>query len=209
MTFGKQIAIYRKEKGMTQENLAAALGVTNQAVSKWEADLCCPDIQLLPKLADMFGISIDALFGRNSMVAEPAVAVNLPWENDGVLRAVIYVGHSLVLGHPAANKLEFCYEGPALNVHSEFSVRCDDVAGSVKAGGSVTCDEVGGSINAAGSVTCDEVQGNIRAGGNVTCDRVDGDIYAGGNVNCDEVRGNIQAGGIVTCDSVDGEISIG
>lgn len=36
MTLGNRIAVYRKEKGMTQEKLATALGITNQAVSKWE-----------------------------------------------------------------------------------------------------------------------------------------------------------------------------
>ena len=207
MSLGKNIALYRKEKGMTQEALAVALGVTNQAVSKWEADACCPDIQLLPRLADLFGISLDALFGRANQLAEPMPATNLPWENDGVLRAVLYVGHSLILGHPAGERIEFCYEGPALNVESQFSVRCDDVNGNVKAGGSVTCDEVGGSINAAGSVTCDDVNGSIRAGGNVTCDCVDGDVHAGGNVTCDEVSGSIQAGGDVHCDHAEGPIT--
>lgn len=207
MTLGKNIAALRRERGMTQEALANALGVTNQAVSKWELDTCCPDIQLLPKLADLFGTSIDALFGRETRLAEPVPAVNLPWGNDGVLRAVLYVGHSLVLGHPAAEQIEFCYEGPALNVHSEFSVRCDSVNGSVNAGGSVTCDEVAGPVNAAGNVTCDDVNGSVRAGGNVTCDCVDGDIHAGGNVTCDEVEGNVNAGRDVRCDHVEGSVT--
>jgi len=207
MTLGKNIAYYRKERGMTQEALANALGVTNQAVSKWELDTCCPDIQLLPKLADLFEVSLDALFGRATQIAEPVPAVNLPWENDGVLRAVLYVGHSLVLGHPAAQQIEFCYEGPALNVHSEFAVRCDSVNGSVSAGASVTCDEIAGSVNAAGNVTCDDVNGSVRAGGNVTCDCVDGDVHAGGNVTCDEVEGNVNAGRDVRCDHVEGSIT--
>ena len=207
MTLGKNIARYRKERDMTQEALAVALGVTNQAVSKWEADVCCPDIQLLPRLADLFGCSIDALFGRENKVAQPVPALELPWENDGVLRAVLYVGHRLILGHPAGERIEFCYEGPALNVESQFSLRCGDVAGSVKAGGSVTCDNVGHGVNAMGSVTCDDVGCDVRAGGNVTCDCVGGDIHAGGNVTCDEANGSIQAGGDVHCDHAEGPIS--
>ncbi|NLK75181.1 MAG: helix-turn-helix transcriptional regulator [Clostridiales bacterium] len=59
----EQIAFLRRQKNLTQEELANALGVTNQAVSKWEASQCCPDIQLLPELAKLFGVSIDELMG--------------------------------------------------------------------------------------------------------------------------------------------------
>lgn len=56
------ICFYRKKQGLTQEELAQRLGVTNQSVSKWESAQCCPDISLIPKLADIFEISIDELF---------------------------------------------------------------------------------------------------------------------------------------------------
>ena len=58
------ICFYRKKQGLTQEDLAQRLGVTNQSVSKWESAQCCPDISLIPKLADIFCISIDELFGN-------------------------------------------------------------------------------------------------------------------------------------------------
>lgn len=64
MKINEQIAALRKQKGCTQEELAVASGVTNQAVSKWEAAKCCRDIQLLPALADFFEISIDELMGH-------------------------------------------------------------------------------------------------------------------------------------------------
>lgn len=59
----EQIAFLRKQKGLTQEDLANALGVTNQAVSKWESAQCCPDIQLLPDIAKLFEVSVDELLG--------------------------------------------------------------------------------------------------------------------------------------------------
>ena len=62
-TLGKRIAINRKRLGITQDRLAEQLGVTAQAVSKWENDQSCPDITMLPKLAEIFGISTDALLG--------------------------------------------------------------------------------------------------------------------------------------------------
>lgn len=68
----EQIAFLRKQKGLTQEELANALGVTNQAVSKWESAQCCPDIQLLPLIADYFGVSIDELMGHNVVQKQKA-----------------------------------------------------------------------------------------------------------------------------------------
>ena len=61
---GARILRRRKEKGLTQEALANKLGVSNQAVSKWEGDVCCPDLQLLPLLADTLELSLGALWTR-------------------------------------------------------------------------------------------------------------------------------------------------
>ena len=199
MSFAEIIVRYRKELGLTQEALAQKLGVTNQAVSKWESGQSCPDIALLPALADLFGITIDALFGR----APKALAVqNAPdWPDDGVLRVVLYAGHRQISAPTATTReIHFCYEGPALNIESAVSIYCDDVMGNVTAGENVTCDDVYGSISAQGSVTCDDVQGEIRAGGSVTCDCAEGEIHAGGNVTCDEASGDIRAGGNVYCE---------
>ena len=63
-TLGSRIAELRRKKNMTQEDLANALGVTPQAVSKWENDLSCPDITLLPQLARLFGVTTDELLGN-------------------------------------------------------------------------------------------------------------------------------------------------
>lgn len=205
MTLGNRIGQYRRKLGMTQEALAQSCGVTNQAVSKWESDACCPDIVLLPRLAEVFGVSIDALFGR----AAADTARDLPWEDDGTLRVVLYVGHELINSHPAREKVEFCYEGPALNIHSECSVSCGEVGGNVSAGGDVSCDEVGGDVNAGGDVSCDEVNGNVQAGGDVSCDDVGGGVQAGRDVTCDEVNESVTAGGTVTCDHVEGSVTAG
>ena len=62
MDIGKKIKQLRTAKGLTQEALATELSVTPQAVSKWECDLTAPDIQLLPKLSVLFGVTIDELF---------------------------------------------------------------------------------------------------------------------------------------------------
>ena len=199
MTFAEIIARYRKELGLTQEALAQKLGVTNQAVSKWESGQSCPDIALLPLLADLFGITIDELFGREPKAV--AVQKEQGWPDDGVLRVVLYAGHRQINAPTETTReIHFCYEGPALNIESAVSIYCDDVMGNVTAGENVTCDDVYGSISAQGSVTCDDVHGEIRAGGSVTCDCAEGDIHAGGNVTCDEASGDIRAGGNVYCE---------
>lgn len=61
MNIGNNIAVLRKKKGITQEELANELGVSAQAVSKWENNSSCPDVSLLTKIADYFGVSVDAL----------------------------------------------------------------------------------------------------------------------------------------------------
>ena len=60
-SLGEMIAELRKEKGMTQLELANKMGVTDKAVSKWERDLSCPDIGSFPHLAEILGVSIDEL----------------------------------------------------------------------------------------------------------------------------------------------------
>ncbi|MDR0916924.1 MAG: helix-turn-helix domain-containing protein [Oscillospiraceae bacterium] len=61
-----QLARLRRERGLTQEEIARTFGVTNQSVSKWESGACCPDIALLPDIADFFGVSVDELLGRTA-----------------------------------------------------------------------------------------------------------------------------------------------
>lgn len=65
-TIGNRIAKYRKAKGLTQEALANLMGVSSQAVSKWETDASCPDISALPQLCRVLGISTDELLTGKS-----------------------------------------------------------------------------------------------------------------------------------------------
>lgn len=68
-TIGNRIAKYRKAKGLTQEGLANLMGVSSQAVSKWETDTSCPDISALPQLCKILGITTDELLtGKNDTV---------------------------------------------------------------------------------------------------------------------------------------------
>lgn len=63
MSIAKNIAALRKAKGYTQEQLGEILGVSNQAVSKWESAITYPDIMLLPKIADALDTTLNGLYG--------------------------------------------------------------------------------------------------------------------------------------------------
>lgn len=91
-TLGQRISTLRKNKGLTQEELANMLNVSAQAVSKWENDITCPDISLLPELAEILEVTVDELLsGKKALL--PATKI-LPAEErkdikDMLLRIVI------------------------------------------------------------------------------------------------------------------------
>ena len=90
-TLGMRISQYRKQRRFTQSEFAELLGVTPQAVSKWENDLSCPDITLLPDIADIFGITVDELLtGRVRNIAPPEKEKKLR-KNMDKLRLIVRV----------------------------------------------------------------------------------------------------------------------
>ena len=76
-TMGTIICEARKNKGMTQSELAQAMNVTDKAVSKWERDLSCPDVASLSKLAETLGISIEELMSGKSVETKKTDLVDL------------------------------------------------------------------------------------------------------------------------------------
>ena len=85
-TIGERIAQLRRKKNTTQEAMAEQLGVTPQAVSKWENDISCPDITLLPPLAALLGVTVDELLGCE----EKPAATLLPEERRKPLSEMIF-----------------------------------------------------------------------------------------------------------------------
>lgn len=100
----ENIAFFRKKRGITQEELANALGVTNQAVSKWESGKCAPDIQLLPDIAEYFNISIDELFGR-SVNSDIPTKIQSPKETSSNLDTAIDIASKK--GYISSSILQF------------------------------------------------------------------------------------------------------
>lgn len=223
---GKEIARCRKNLGLTQEALAQELGVTNQAVSKWELDQACPDITLLPKLADLFHITIDELFGRkaadNQFEFEKVFGISLEeldergnqkkqkgemgcitaeWPDDGVLRVVVYKGRKLICGGKAAEDFSLEYPEDVQEILSAVSITCGNVEGDVHANWNVNCADVGGDVDAGCAVNCGNVDGDVDAGTTVCCGDVGGDVDAGTSVTCGNVGGDVDAGASIFCGS--------
>lgn len=223
----------RKKLELTQEQLAEQLGISYQAVSKWENGIACPDIMMLPKLAKIFDITIDALFGIEDEVVselEPeheveAIVITdeskedlgqssqgivLPWEDDGMIHAVAFLGHKLLKDDDQMNKeCRIKITGRVLNVHANINVDCEDVEGYVIAGEAVDCEAVGGNVTAGSSVDCECIEGDVIAGSSVQCEGIEGNVSAGSSVDCDNVGGNVSAGTSVSCEDVSGSISAG
>ena len=76
---GEKIKELRKRDDITQEQLAEVLGVTNQAVSKWESDNGYPDIEYIVPIADYFKVTTDYLFGHSTNLIDD---IDLPFVND-------------------------------------------------------------------------------------------------------------------------------
>ena len=107
-TLGMMISSLRKEKGMTQLELAEKMGVTDKAVSKWERDLSFPDINSIPKLAEVFEVSVDELMQVKTETKENMSKNKIDEIVDTVLKGVgvamgIAVTVLSVLGELEAN----------------------------------------------------------------------------------------------------------
>lgn len=103
-TMGEIICTLRKQKGMTQKELAEKMGVTDKAVSKWERNLSCPDIASVPKLAEALDTSVEVL-----MDVKPKEETETPSAEkmvDLVLKTVPFALSIAVLAGSALNKLE-------------------------------------------------------------------------------------------------------
>ena len=74
-SLGHMIAELRRQQGMTQLELAEKMGVTDKAVSKWERDLSCPDINSLPNLAEILGVTVDDLMQIKKEADKPVSKV--------------------------------------------------------------------------------------------------------------------------------------
>lgn len=210
----------RCQRAISQEVLATAVGVSVQAISKWETGNSYPDIALLPVIARFFGITIDELFyGVKEKETTEFEGMN-QIKDDGVVRVVQFYGKKC-LGVNEWKKEKQIYLN-LQGIPNEFSLEVwggasiqGDIKGNMDAGNGVNCGNVGGSVDCGGGINCGNIEGSVDCGGGINCGNVGGSIDAGGDVHCGEIDNvqkidcqNLYCKGNVTVRELDGEICL-
>ena len=160
MNIGNNIKILRTQRKMTQEQLADHLGVTYQAVSKWETGANTPDIALLPGIAATFGVSIDTLFSRQPLL--PDAICDIP--DDNIIRIIQLRGR-----HPIRVDKALSPDCPPIEI--AFPRNCNDqtqyfkveVQGHLVADGSIN-----GDVICHQSIQCSDINGCVRCEGSIS-----------------------------------------
>lgn len=234
ITLAANILKYRKKSGLSQDELAQRLGVTFQAVSKWENAKSAPDIAFLPIMADVFGCYIDELFSREVQIEKHYDHCSeFSWADDTVIRGVVCEGRKILKCSDISDRFTFEIVGDPKNVQSECNIEVKgNVMNGCSAGGNISVEgNVSGGCGCGGDVTLLEgsLSGGCNSGGDVTvrgsfsggCN-CGGDIVCGGDltgdINCGAVTvsGNIESviikGDVVCsslkCDKVEGDVTI-
>ena len=225
---------HRKKIGLSQEELANKLGITFQAVSKWENAKAAPDIAFLPMMADIFGCYIDELFSRDvRSEIHRELCSAIPWPDDSVVRGVVYKGRKILQSDFLVDRFTFEIIGEVKNVQSECNIEVNgNVSGGCKAGKNIVvsgfvsggCNSgaevviegsLSGGCNTGGGITVGgnlsggcNVGGEITCGGNLSGDvNCGSDITVGGDVEAVRIKGNVICNSL-KCDKVEGDITI-
>ena len=166
MNIGNNIKQLRQQNNLTQEQVAEKLGVSYQAVSKWEHNANTPDIALLPQIANLFGVSIDALFSDN-IAGHSALSPFM--KDDNIIRVVQIRGTKILNVSPILSP-----DTPPIEI--VFPHDCNDRTQyfKVEVYGHVISDS---SIN--GDVVCHQT---------VTSSIINGDVESKGNIDVHELN---------------------
>lgn len=217
---------YRKEQGLSQEALAEKLGVTSQAVSKWECMQSIPDIEAMVEICRLMEISLDKLvLDKDPDVVIKEVFVEKEPEeakgeehydrrgffnrmyfdalpNDSELRVLQFKGRRLLREHDYDRKIRI----PLAIDNKLFPEKTVNVH---IVGGADIEGDISGSLTVGDSVNCGNVGASVRAGDSVNCGNVGASVNAGDGVNCGNVGASVTAGDSVNCGNVGNSVSAG
>ena len=212
ISIGENIKILRKNMSIGQEILANAVGVSVQAVSKWETGQSLPDVGIIPDIANFFKVSIDSLFFGENAADMKSDKLSLP-DDDKLY--IVQVRNGKILDRnkwDCNSRIKLAVDSFEGTLNAEIWGNADikgDVGGNVNAGNGVACQNVGGSVNAGNGVACGNVGREINAGGNVNCGDVSGSVCAGSNIRCGEISDcerlsceTLYAKGSIKCGSI-------
>lgn len=172
MKIGSNIKTLRQKSKITQEQLADILGVTYQAISKWETNTNTPDISLLPRIAAYFGVSIDALFSDNIsdyLVSWDYTDDNQYIKDDDVIRIVQMRGKQILKSNQVLPQ-----DNPPIEI--AFPRDCNDRTQYFKV-------EVFGNIFSDGSIN-----GDVVCHQSIQCGTINGDVRSKGDIKANEIN---------------------
>ena len=177
ITLAANILKYRKKSGLSQDELAQKLGVTFQAVSKWENAKAAPDIAFLPMMADIFGCRIDELFSRevNAVIRYDHCA-EFPWPDDNTIRIFQTVGKKIIKSQETDTCIEVAFPRNCNETTRQyFKVEVfgnlfsdSSINGDVVCHGKIDCHEINGDINAQGDISAYQ----INCQGKIVCNEI-------------------------------------
>ena len=205
---------YRKEANASQEALAERLGVTSQAVSKWECMQSIPDIEVMIEMCELFGISLDKLIlNKDPEVIYERVEVPcgeqriahtfsaLPDDSD--VRVLQFKGQTLLIEDRLADtdtikiQIPKAAFGRYTNVHVIGNVEIDgDVSGDL------ACGNISGNLSCGGDIACTAVEKIIECDGDIACTNVNEIGSCGGDIACQNIQSVNECCGDITCTGI-------
>lgn len=221
------IKAYRKEQSLSQEALAEKLGVTSQAVSKWECMQSIPDIEALVELCTLMEISLDKLvLGKDAEAVQEKITVEKESEEESLDGEAI----ESEAGDIDDGKGQHFDRRGLFNKYYFDALPNDDELRVVQFKGRLMLSERTYNKNAIiklaldpafakkrtinvrviGSAHVDgDISGNVQAGDSLHCGNISGGVKAGDSIQCGNVSGGVHAGDGVNCGNVVGNVIAG
>jgi len=182
MKINERISLLRKEKQMSQEELAERLDISIQTISNWESGLNSLDITLIPELAKVLEVSISELFGE-------IISKDEEITYDDNIKVVVMKGNKIIKHQNLSRDLK--------KMLYKFTIELNGNCNNLEC---ICNAKIKGNVN-----------GRVKAEDSITCEGITGDAIAGDSINCKgNIAGNASAGdGITVYGDVKGNISAG
>ena len=202
MNIGNNIKRLRQQKNLTQDQVAEKLGVSYQAISKWETNANTPDISMLPEIANLFGVSIDMLFSDNIMDCSD---IHSFMKDDDVIRVVQMRGTKVLrvssVFSPDSPPIEIAFPHDCNDRTQYFKVEVyGHVISDSSINGDVVCHQtvksstINGDVKCEGNIDVNELNAQTVVCNNITeCYKLQAKTIeckgnvASANLNCDQI----------------------